>query len=113
MKEYVGCKIDKDKNSREIKITQPALLQSYKDEYNIENKKTSNPVEVGTVLVKNEEGNKVNAKEHTYYRSGVGKLLHMARWRRHDIQNSVRELARQGSCPTKAHIKAMHRAIDY
>ena len=50
---------------------------------------------------------------HTYYRSGVGKLLHMARWSRPETQNSVRELTRQGSCPNKAHIKAMHRAMDH
>ena len=113
VKEYVGCKVDHDKKLRQIKITQPVLLQSYEDEYAIEHKKPSTPAEAGTVLVKGEEGNKVDGKEHTYYRSGVGKLLHMARWSRPDIQNSVRELTRQGSCPTKAHIKAMHRAMDF
>lgn len=37
----------------------------------------------------------------------------MIRWSRPEMQNAVRDLARQGSAPTMAHIKAMHRAMEY
>eukprot|EP00957_Ditylum_brightwellii_P162789 12396390-Ditylum_brightwellii.AAC.1 len=35
------------------------------------------------------------------------------RWSHPEAQNAVRELSCQGSVPNKAHIKAMHRAIEY
>ena len=62
MNEYVGCKVDCEKYAREIKITQPVLFQSYQDEYDIENKKSS----TGggrTVMIKGDEENKVDAKD--------------------------------------------------
>ena len=37
LKEYVGCKIDRNWERKEIKITQPVLLQSYKDEFKLPN----------------------------------------------------------------------------
>ena len=33
--EYIGCKINYDKENRSIKITQPVLLQSFKDEFEL------------------------------------------------------------------------------
>eukprot|EP00957_Ditylum_brightwellii_P115908 8840949-Ditylum_brightwellii.AAC.1 len=55
----------------------------------------------------------VGSKRHTYFRSGIGKLLHMTRWLCPEVQNSVKELARQGSAPVNAHVKAMHHAMEY
>ena len=37
MEEYVGCKIDKEEGS--IKFTQPVMLQSFKDEFDLENQR--------------------------------------------------------------------------
>ena len=59
------------------------------------------------------EGQEVDQIDQTKYRSGVGKLLHMMRWSRPDIWNSVRELSRRMSKCNKAHIKAMHRVMKY
>jgi hypothetical protein len=50
----------------------------------------------------------VGNSEHTY-RSGVGKMLHMMKWSRHDIMNRVRELSRFMSAPTDAHLVRMQR----
>ena len=113
VKEYVGCKIERDLEERSFKFTQPVLLQSYKDEYELSGKRPATPAEAGTLLVKADAKDKVGAKRHTYFCSGVGKLLHMTRWSRPEIQNAVRELARQGSAPVEAHVKAMHRAMEY
>ena len=33
--EYVGCKIDIDRENQTIKFTQPVLLQSYEDEFDL------------------------------------------------------------------------------
>ena len=55
----------------------------------------------------------VDAKLQREYRSGIGKLLHMTRWTRPEIYNSVRELSRYlGKC-TKEHLRAMKRAMNY
>ena len=56
---------------------------------------------------------KVGKQMHTYFRKGVGMILHMTRWSRPEIQNSVRELARFGSGLAEVHIKAMHWAMEY
>jgi hypothetical protein len=53
-------------------------------------------------------------KEQTKYRSGVGKLLHMMRWYRPEIYNSVRELSRlMTTGASDAHMKAMTRVMEY
>ena len=52
-------------------------------------------------------------KDQKTYRSGVGKLLHMMRWSRPEILNSVRELSRFMSGASKAHLKAMLRLMKY
>jgi hypothetical protein len=54
----------------------------------------------------------VGNSEHTY-RSGVGKMLHMMKWSRHDIMNRVRELSRFMSAPTDAHLVRMHKVMNY
>ena len=71
------------------------------------------PAEAGAVLVAGSNKTKVVKAEHTYFWKGTGKLLHMTWWSRPKVQNLVRKLARQGAMPTKAHVKAMHRAMDY
>ena len=113
VKEYVGCKIDRDEENNSIKFTQPVMLQSFDDEFETSGKRPSTPAEAGTVLSKCSEGAKVESTRHTYYRKGVGKLLHMTRWSRPEVQNAVRELARHGSAPCEAHVKAMHRAMEH
>ena len=78
VKEYVGCKLNWDEQS--IKFTQPVLLQSFSDEFEISDKQPRTPSEAGSVLAPGNEGNKVGIKRHTYFRKGVGNFLHMIRW---------------------------------
>ena len=111
VKEYVGCKIDRTANT--LKFTQPVLLQSLSDEFDIP--ETTTPVKIpmteGTVLLPTKEI--LNPSEQKTYRSGVGKLLHMARWSRPEIFNAVRELSRMGGRAAKAHMKNMKRVMKY
>ena len=93
LNEYVGCKVDHDVEGRTIKFTQPVLLRSFKDEFNLpKEKERVTPAEPGSILVQADESYKVDPKRHKYYRSGVGKLLYLMRWSRPDIMNAVREL---------------------
>ena len=49
--------------------------------------------------LENEE-DKVNAKDHEIYRSGVGTLLYLTKHSRPDISNPVRELSKTMDAPT-------------
>ena len=111
--EYVGCKIERSNES--LKMTQPVLIQSFRDEFEIENLDTyETPGAPGKVLTPVEnDGEAVDANTQTKYRSGVGKLLHLMRWSRPEVYNSVRDLSRHGHNCNVGHIKAMKRVMKY
>ena len=115
MDEYVGCKVDRDHENGLIKFTQPVMLQSFIDEFDLpETKKQPNtPAAPGEFLVKGDETTNLDEELQAKYRSGVGKLLHMMRWSRPDILNAVRELSRYMTGATPAHMKAMLRVMKY
>ena len=62
--------------------------------------------------LENEE-DKVNAKDHETYRSGVGTLLYLTKHRRPDISNPVRELSKTMDAPAPAHLKEMYKLIRF
>lgn len=111
--EYVGCKIDHDKEKGTLKFTQPVLIQSYVDEFNLPNYNYNTPGAAGEVLSKPEEGMELDKKTQQTFQSGVGKLLHMMRFSRPEIWNSVREVSRRMSSACPAHMKAMLRIMQY
>jgi hypothetical protein len=114
MKEYVGCKIDYNKEEGWMKLTQPVLLQSYNDEFDLPNgDKPNTPAVPGSVLLRGDAKDNVKTEEQTVYRSGVGKLLHMMKWSRPEILNSVREVSRFMSGANGAHMAAMFRVMKY
>ena len=111
--EYVGCKIDIDRDNGTMKLTQPVLLQSYVDEFELPTYEYETPGEPGKVLTKVEDGQGVCQSVQTKFRSGVGKLLHMMRWSRPEIWNAVREVSRRMSIANEDHMKAMLRVLKY
>ncbi len=114
MDEYVGCKVERDLAKGTIKLTQPVMLQSFEDEFDLPDGPSPNtPATPGSAMVRAEPENCVTEKEQFKYRSGVGKLLHMMRWSRPEIVNAVRELSRYMSGASPAHVKAMHRTMKY
>jgi hypothetical protein len=109
LKEYVGCKVDYDKEAGTMKLTQPVMIQSFQDEFELAEGKPSNtPAIPGTVMSKGEERNQVNDEIQSTYRSGVGKLLRMMRWTRPEIMNSVRELSRFAGRALLSHVMVMY-----
>ena len=114
MDEYVGCKVERNVESGWIRLTQPVLLKSYVDEFDLPDANTpTTPAVPGQVLTgcKEEEG--LSAEMQTKYRSGVGKLLHMMRWSRPEILNPVRDLSRHMQKASMAHYQAMLRVMHY
>jgi hypothetical protein len=112
MFEYVGCKIDRDKQQRWMKLTQPVMIQSFSDEFDLPNEKACIPAKQGEVMSK-DDGIPLSTNKAKTYRSGVGKMLHMMKWSRHDIMNRVRELSRFMSAPTDAHLLRMYKVMNY
>jgi hypothetical protein len=116
LNEYVGCRIHHDAEESKMKITQPVLIQSFEAEFDLPSgvgTDYNTPAEPGQILeVEGLEG-LLSQREQTVFRSGVGKLLYLARWSRPDIQNAVRELSRCGGKANAAHMKAMKRLMKY
>jgi hypothetical protein len=111
MNEYVGCKIERDLEEPSLRMTQPVLLQSFEDEFDLSQMgKPGLPAPAGSMLTK---GDKTESEAiplaQQAYRKGVGKLLLVTRWTRPGIMNSVRELSRFAGEALMAHMKAMHR----
>ena len=109
--EYIGCKVEKGEDY--LKLTQPVLYQSLEDEFNLPERKVTTPALAGAILMSCAEDQTVAAKLHRYFRSGVGKLIHVAQWTKPECSNAVRECARHMHAPGEAHIKAMHRVMQY
>ena len=113
--EYIGCKVDIDREQRTCKFSQPVLLQSFFDEFDVPSttQKYATPAAPGEVLKKDDGSDELNATQQSLYRSGVGKLLHLMKWSRPDILNSVRELSKFMKQGTQHHLKAMYRVMRY
>jgi hypothetical protein len=114
LKEYVGCKVVIDKKKeRSVTLTQPILLQSFADKFELPEGVFSEncPAVAGDVLVRGEVNDQVSHVEQKKYRSGVGKLLHMMRWSRPETLNSVRELSHFMQGAMSAHMRAMLRVM--
>jgi len=96
MKEYVGCKVDHDWNERCIKLTQPVMIQSFVDKFELGKweRNPTTPADPNTTLIKGEDCNLISKDKQKMYCSGVGKLLHMMRWTRPNLLNAVRETSR-------------------
>ena len=114
LKEYVGCKIEYDRKIPIMKLTQPVLIQSFEDEFEVNKlgRDVSTPAIPNTVIVTKAE-KEGTEKDKTYMRSGVGKLLHLVRWSKPEIFNAVRELTRVTSEAGAEHIEAMKRCMKY
>ena len=105
-----GGKINLNIQKRSLIFTQPVLLQSFRDEFELEDSIAApmTSMEPRRVLVKGAEENLVNNTRQTYYRSWVGKMLNLIRWSRLEIKNT-RELTNSTFLTVcrEGHIKAM------
>ena len=113
LEEYVGCKVERNKNEVSVKFTQPVLLQSFEDEFELPTLRYSIPAEAKQVLQHGDEETCLSDEIQDRYRSGVGKLIHLMRWSRPEICNAVRELSRHNGKCNLCHYKALLRVMKY
>jgi hypothetical protein len=79
LKEYGGCKIERNKGRKSLKISQPVILQSFEDEFGVKpdfKLETPTPSH-GDTFIPGELGDQMSAEKQKVYRSGVGKLLYL------------------------------------
>ena len=90
MNEYVVCLVLRGQNWMRLK--QPTQLRKFEDKFVLDGhrKEPRTPSEPGSALNESEKGAPLSHKEQHDYRKGVGILLHMMRWSRPEILNSVR-----------------------
>ena len=113
LNEYIGCKIDIDWVKRTMKLTQPVILQSLKDEFELPTKNYTTPAPAGDILTKAEGEDKLDPEKQFIYRSATGKLLHLMKWSRPEALNRVRELSRFMMEAGKKQFQAMQRVLGY
>jgi hypothetical protein len=113
LNEYVGCKVEYNRKEGWMKLTQPVLIQSFEDEFDLSSAsgKCLTPAEPNSIQVNGT--NILDADKHHNYRKGVGKLIHLAKYSRPTILNAVRELSKFGSKPSAANEKAMIRCMKH
>ena len=109
--EYVGCKIERTDTT--IKFTQPVLLQSFEDEFDLPNTNYNTPAVPGSVLTKCTDENALSSEEQTKFRSAVGKIMHMMQYSRPEIYNATRDCARHMTQASEKHMKAALRIMKY
>jgi hypothetical protein len=115
LEDYVGCKIDIDRKEKKMTISQPVLVQSLFDEFGDipQGRMVLTPAPPGQVLMKGDKTTLLDTAKHKRYRSGVGKLMYLAKHTRPDISNAVRDLARHMHAPNEVHWKSMEHCIRY
>ena len=66
VKEYVGCKIDKDVKDNSFEFTQPVMIRSFSDEFELNTRNIkipATPTDPRLVLVKIDDKDKVTQKK--------------------------------------------------
>ena len=113
--EYVGCKIEYDRDRRRMKLTQPVLIQSINDEFDIPTcgQEPRTPAAPGQVLPPYDPSAPLSPEELTKFRSGVGKMIHLMKWSRPEISYAVHELSKYMKGANAVHVKAMHRLFRF
>jgi hypothetical protein len=111
IKEYMGCKIVRTKNS--LKFTQPVLMQSYSDEFDLPKKSYRTPAPAGSVLVAGKKEEALSPAMQKKYHSGSGKTMHAMQYSKPEMYNAVQDPSCHMHKATQDHYKAMLRVLKY
>ena len=89
------------------------LLQSFENEFELPSDSVEMPAKPGNILTKGDPSLAVSPAVQTYFRSGVGKMIHLMGWSKPMISNAVRDFSRHMQMANESHIQAMHRVMQY
>jgi hypothetical protein len=105
IEEYMGCKIVRTKNL--LKFTQPVLMQSYNDKFELPKKSYRTPAPMGLVLVAGKKEEALGPVMQKKFCSGMGKAMHAMQYSKPETYNAVQDLSRHMHKATQDHFKAM------
>ncbi len=111
IKEYMGCKIERTKNL--LKFTQPVLMQSYHDKFDLPKKSYRTPALAGLVLVAGKNVEALSPAMQKKYGSRTGKAMHAMQYSKPETYNAVQDLLRHMHKATQEHYKAMLCVFKY
>lgn len=114
--EYIGCKIDHDREEGKLKITQPVLIQSLVDKFEFAESKRfiRTPAVAGSVLERPVEGEPIlSEEEQSIYRSAQGINMYLVGCSRLELGNAVRETARQNASAGIPAFEQLKRTVQH
>lgn len=114
LEENLGCKVKILKHA--CRFTQPVKLRGCYDEFGFTDgkKPPKTPAKPGTVLAVEAEGEtKLNDKNQKKYRSLVAMFLHVTRFSRLDVMNSIRECSQFMKNATGKCLEQIERTIYF
>ena len=114
--DYMGCEFYMNKEKTRGWLGQPSIIKSLEQKFGKRAIKERLSMTPGTTRFTarrlEKEEDKVNAKAHETYRSGVGTILYLMK-HTPDISNPVRELSKTMDAPGPAHLKEMYKLIRF
>jgi hypothetical protein len=108
---YVGCKIESTKNL--LKFTQPVLMQSFHDEFDLPKKSYRMPALAGSVLVAGTKEETLSPATQKKYCSGTRKAMHAMQYSKPETYNAVQDLSCHMHEATQDHYKTMLHLLKY
>ena len=78
MKEYIGYKIECNHKRKRLKMTQPVIIQSFKDEFNLPKKNLITPMPAGYITKRGKENKLISKEKQKTYWSRARKILHVS-----------------------------------
>jgi hypothetical protein len=111
IEEYMGCKIARTKNL--LMFTQPVLMQSYNDKFELPKKSYRTPAPAELVLVTGQKEEALSQAMQKKYCSGTGKAMHVMHYSKPEMYIAVQDLSRHMHKAMQDHFKAMLRILKY
>ena len=106
MTDYLGCEFHMNKDKTKGWLGQPSIIRSLEKKFGEEAMKHRLSLTPGTprfiAMRVAAEKDKLPAKEHATYRSGVGTFLYPTKHSRSDLCNAVRELSKTMDRPAQS-----------
>ena len=91
MNEHSGCKLECDYDYIILKFTQPVLIKTFKNEFDLPILNApKTPAPAGDILMKVIPEEVTSEKDHKVYISVFGKVFHLVKWSGPKYLNRVR-----------------------
>jgi hypothetical protein len=100
-------------NKNSLKFTQPVLMQSYNDKFELPKKKYKTPAPAGLVLVARKKEEALSPAMQKKYCSGTGKAMHAMQYSKPETYKLVQDLSCHMHKATQEQYKAMLHVLKY